>query len=69
MKHSSVIMNIFVSLWQLNAMFEKITEAMILNFDDLFCIPPSKELLLVAMEMISIMLKKKLANRLLLLPT
>lgn len=43
-------------------MFDKITEAMILNFDDLFCVPPSKELFLVAMEMISIMLKKKLAN-------
>lgn len=36
---------------------------MILNFDDLFCIPPSKELLLVAMEMISIMLKKETAKQ------
>lgn len=47
-------------------MFEKRTEARILNFVDLFCILPSKELFLVAMEMMFfIMLKKKLANKLL----
>lgn len=40
---------------------------MILNFDGLFCIPPHKELLLVAMEMILMMLNKKLVNRLLML--
>lgn len=51
-------------------MFEKRTEAMILNFVDLFCILPSKELFLVAMEMMFfIMLKKKLANKLLVHPT
>lgn len=51
-------------------MFEKGTEAMILNCGDFFCIPPSKELVWVAMEtMISMMLKKKLVNRLLVPPT
>lgn len=66
MKQSSVIMNVFISPEQ----FKKITEVLILNFDDLFCIPPSKELLLVAMEMmISMILKKKLVNRLLVLST
>lgn len=66
MKQSSVIMNVLISPEQ----FKKITEVLILNFDDLFCIPPSKELLLVAMEMmISMILKKKLVNRLLVLST
>lgn len=63
-------MNMFVSPLHLNITLEKITtEAMILNFDDSFCIPPSEELLLVAMEMISMMLNKKLANRGPVLPT
>jgi hypothetical protein len=45
-------------------MFEKkTTEAMILHFDDLFCIVPCKELLFVAMEIIKIMSGKHLASR------
>lgn len=42
---------------------------MVLNFDNLFCIPPCKDLLLVAMEMIQMMLNKQLVNRLPVSPT